>query len=196
MADSGDTSHVISPGDLDGDENPLQRWSRRKLAIRQKDASVVSREDPSSPAVEASEAPAQTPASKLSDADMPPLDSLGEDSDYSSFFSPEVSEELRRLALRKLFHLPAFNVRDGLDDYDEDFTQFAKLGNVITHEMQRGLQLARRRLEEAGTDASSTAARQANVSDPGPEADASDSEETAACEVPESIGVRADEGTG
>ena len=196
MADSGDTRRVTSPGDLDGDENPLQRWSRRKLAARQKDASAVSKEDPSSPAAEASEAPAQAPGSKLSDADMPPLESLGEESDYSGFFSPEVSEELRRLALRKLFHLPAFNVRDGLDDYDEDFTQFAKLGNVITHEMQRGLQLARRRLEEAGTDATSAADKQANMSDAEPAAEASGSGETAACEAPESIGVRADEGAG
>jgi hypothetical protein len=192
MADSGDPRRVISPADLDGDENPLERWSRRKLAARQKDASVVSRQDPSSPAAEASEAP----GSKLTDSDMPPLESLGEESDYSGFFSPEVSEELRRLALRKLFHLPAFNVRDGLDDYDDDFTQFAKLGNVITHEMQRGLQLARRRLEEAGTDATSAPAKQPNVSDAEPAAQASGSGETAACEAPESIGVRGDEGAG
>jgi len=36
------------------------------------------------------------------------------------------------LALRKLFHLPAFNVRDGLDDYDEDFRTFQALGNIVT----------------------------------------------------------------
>ena len=66
-------------------------------------------------------------AEELSDADMPPLASLGPDSDYSGFLSPGVSEELRRLALRKLFHSPIFNVTDGLDDYDDDFTSFEVL---------------------------------------------------------------------
>lgn len=196
MADSGDLKGVISADDHDVDENPLQRWSRRKLAARQQDAGVISREDPSPMAAEASEAPAQAPGSKLSDADMPPLETLGEDSDYSDFFSPEVSEELRRLALRKLFHLPAFNVRDGLDDYDEDFTQFAKLGNVITHEMQRGLQLASRRLQQTGTDATSAPAKQANANDAEPAGEASGNRKTAVCEGPENIGVNADEGAG
>jgi len=76
---------------------------------------------------------------ELTDADMPPLDSLDSDSDFSLFMSPGVSEQLRAQALRKLFHLPAFNVTDGLNDYDEDYTQFAGLGNVVTQEMKRML---------------------------------------------------------
>ena len=40
----------------------------------------------------------------------------------------KVSESLRRLALRKLFHGADFNIRDGLDDYDGDYTSFVKLG--------------------------------------------------------------------
>ena len=38
------------------------------------------------------------------DADMPPLESLSADSDFTGFLSPKVSESLRRAALRKLFH--------------------------------------------------------------------------------------------
>jgi len=75
---------------------------------------------------------------------MPPIESLDSDSDYSVFMSPGVSEQLRTLALRKLFHLPAFNITDGLNDYDEDYTQFASLGGVVTHEMKR---LLKRELE-------------------------------------------------
>jgi hypothetical protein len=194
MADSGDLERVISADDHAGDENPLQRWSRRKRAARQKQAPVASREAPPSLATEASEAPAESARSKLSDADMPPLESLGENSDYSGFFSARVSEELRRLALRKLFHLPAFNVRDGLDDYDEDFTQFAKLGNVITHEMQRGLQLASRQFEQAGDHATAAPPKQANVSDAEPAEEVSGEAETSACEGSENTGMRADEG--
>jgi len=68
---------------------------------------------------------------------MPALESLDEDSDYSGFMSPKVSDGLRTLALRQLFRGSTFGVRDGLDDYDDDFTQFAKLGDVVTAEMRR-----------------------------------------------------------
>ena len=70
---------------------------------------------------------------------MPPVDSLDERSDYAAFLSPGVSEHLRAQALRKLFKLPGMHLPDGLDDYDDDFTQFADLGKTITHEMQRML---------------------------------------------------------
>ncbi|MFK5984794.1 MAG: DUF3306 domain-containing protein, partial [Pseudomonadota bacterium] len=72
----------------------------------------------------------------LTDADMPDIETLNEDSDYSGFLSPGVSEELRRLALRKLFKFDFFHIRDGLDDYDDDFTQFEKLGDIVTADMR------------------------------------------------------------
>ena len=77
----------------------------------------------------------------LTDEDMPPLKTLTEESDYTGFLSPKVSDELRKLALRKLFHGSKFNICDGLDDYDEDFTKFAKLGDVITAEMRHRAEL-------------------------------------------------------
>ena len=67
---------------------------------------------------------------------LPSLEELGADSDYSQFLSPEVSESIRKLALRKLFSGAEFNITDGLDDYDEDYTFFAPLGNIITQEMK------------------------------------------------------------
>ncbi len=69
------------------------------------------------------------PDNMLTDADMPAIDTLDEHSDVSGFFSEKVSEELRRAALRKLFHLPTFNFTDGLNDYDEDFTRPSELLN-------------------------------------------------------------------
>ena len=75
-------------------------------------------------------------ANEKTDADMPPIESLDENSDYSQFLSPKVSQTLRSVALRKLFHMAGFNVRDGLDDYDEDFTHFEPLGNTITADMR------------------------------------------------------------
>ena len=69
-------------------------------------------------------------AHPLTDADMPPIETLTENSDYTGFMSPEVSEQLRKLALRKLFQGTVFKQRDGLDDYDDDFTKFEKLTKV------------------------------------------------------------------
>lgn len=63
------------------------------------------------------------------------IEMLDEDSDYSVFLSPKVSEELRRGALRKLFHLPRFNTQDGLGDYDDDYRSFEPLGDILTAEM-------------------------------------------------------------
>ena len=86
----------------------------------------------------------------LCDKDMPDLDSLDEDSDYSGFLSPGVSEELRKLALRKLFQGQGFNLCDGLDDYDEEFTSFEKLGDIVTADMRFQLEEeARRKLQIA-----------------------------------------------
>ncbi len=118
-------------------EDFLQRWSRRKLD--------APHDDQGAPAGESSAAMDVAPAADetdkvLTDADMPPIDTLGEDSDYSPFLSPGVSDDLRHRAMRKLFTQPDFNITDGLNDYDEDYTQFAGLGSVITHEMKRMLQ--------------------------------------------------------
>lgn len=107
-------------------EGFLSRWSRRK---QQASTDLPEAVPP------AEQVPAE-PEPVLTDADMPPLESLDERSDYSGFLSSGVSEELRRLALRKLFRSAAFNVTDGLDDYAEDFTSFAKLGDIVTREMR------------------------------------------------------------
>lgn len=85
----------------------------------------------------------------LTDADMPPIESLSEDSDYTGFLSPKVSESLRKQALRRLFVSPGFNVRDGLDDYDGDYTEFEKLGDIVTADMRHQMEMkSRRHLEQ------------------------------------------------
>jgi hypothetical protein len=119
----------------------LARWSRRKLEAR--DSAAEPGADPANTAVAASDpaAPSQPEhkVRELTDADMPPLETLDAESDYAPFMSPGVSDGLRRMALRKLFNQPDFNVTDGLNDYDDDYTQFASLGGVVTHEMKRML---------------------------------------------------------
>ena len=67
---------------------------------------------------------------------MPALETLHADSDYSGFFNKGVSPELKRKALQHLFRMPKFNIRDGLNDYDEDYTQFEPLGDTVTSDMR------------------------------------------------------------
>ncbi len=115
----------------------IARWSQRKTGQQPRPATAVA----TGATIPDNEATQSQPP--LTDADMPPLESLREGSDVSGFLSPGVSKELRRLALRRVFHLPAFNVCDGLDDYDEDFTSFVALGSVVTAEMRRRIAAAR-----------------------------------------------------
>ena len=106
------------------------RWSRRKLESKT-DLDIV--EESVSSEQEADE---ERAVSALTDADMPALETLHDDSDYSGFLSPEVSDKLREVALRKLFHGKAFNIVDGLDDYDDDFITALPLGDIVTADMR------------------------------------------------------------
>ena len=138
----------------DNKESALSRWSRRKLEADQLAPAVeesvqldtevgLSAADP---AAEAEVKPV------LTDADMPDIETLNEDSDFSGFMSAGVSDKLRNLALRKLFKAPVFNIRDGLDEYDEDYTYFEKLGDIVTCDMKHQIEmqeLKRREAEEA-----------------------------------------------
>ncbi len=130
----------------------LSRWSRRKLAARKQQespeapvvdpalsASLSPELNPSTDENLPANASADVPVSESPnepEVELPDIDSLTEDSDYSAFMAPNVSSELRNLALRKLFKSSVFNVRDGLDDYDEDFTTFEKLGDIVTSDMR------------------------------------------------------------
>lgn len=125
--------------DSSRDEAFLSRWSRLK---RQREtASATPTAAPGATALH-DEAPGEAPAPApvLTDADMPPVESLGETSDFSGFLSAGVSQELRDMALRKLFSLPQFNVVDGLNDYDEDYTKLAPLGDTVTYQMRQWLE--------------------------------------------------------
>ena len=123
----------------EGDETFVERWSRRKREDR-----AAGPQPAQPPATEAPSDPDPGP----SDADLPPPESLGPDSDYSGYLSGRVSENLRRAALRRLFRLPQFNVRDGLDDYDENYRSFAGLGDTITADMRHHEQRLREKARE------------------------------------------------
>jgi hypothetical protein len=139
----------------------LTRWSRRKAMSREgielpepvdepaddselPDDAVsrneVDQPDPAEPGdAQGAEAPGEVP-------ELPPIESLGEDSDYSAFMASDVPADLRRNALRKLFQSPKFNVRDGLNDYDLDYSSPEPLGEIVTAEMRHRLRVELERL--------------------------------------------------
>lgn len=132
----------------DPDEGFLSRWSRRKRQARSlADDELPAVPAPVEPAVELREED-ERPA--LTDAELPPLETLDENSDYSGFLSPEVSDALRQRALRKLFSSNKFQFRDGLDDYDEDYRSFEPLRGVLTADMRHRLEVESERLARAG----------------------------------------------
>ena len=74
-----------------------------------------------------------TPAGEDAAKDLPPIDGLDKDSDYTPFLGDGVPEKLARAAMRKLWRSdPIFAFRDGLDDYDEDFTIIETIVKAVT----------------------------------------------------------------
>lgn len=175
----------------------LRRWSQRKASARvrkhdERGSATDAEPDEQMPAAEDI-----TSVEEPGDADMPPVESLDEHSDYRGFMSPKVSEDLRRLALRKLFHLPMFNIRDGLDDYDEDFRTVEALGNIITADMRHRVEMEQRKLKELKEELAEREATADKAGAPAPvdvaraddtdsaSADLGDAEEDADAEDPE-----------
>ena len=130
------------------DEGPLARWSRLKRRSgsarsgRRGGAApvTVANVDPGFPAASAPEggvpavAPGEdTPAGEDAAKDLPPIDGLDKDSDAPPALGAGVREKLARAARRKLWRSdPIFAFRDGLDDYDEDFSMLHSIAKAVT----------------------------------------------------------------
>ncbi len=113
-------------------KNPLHRWSERKAKARREEA-LASEEQPvavveGEDVVEGEE---KEPA-KVAVEDLPDIDSLDKDSDYTVFMGEGVPETLKKLALRKLWRSdPVLANVDGLVDYGEDFTVSRLTGDAV-----------------------------------------------------------------
>ena len=119
----------------ENDQGFLNRWSQRKRDSSAEDD--LQSDDQQLPAqTSAPEESDEASQQVLTDADMPDIETLDAESDYSPFLSEGVSKELRNLALKKLFFSGKFAIRDGLDDYDDDFTYFEPLGDTVTSDMK------------------------------------------------------------
>ena len=124
-------------------EKFLTRWSR----LKQQEEST-----PSQPAADLGAPP----------MDLPPLDALTIDSDFSGYFHPKVDENLQRAALRKLFGDPHFNVMDGLDVYIDDYSKSDPLPPELLAQLKHAQQIlawAREDTEKTAREAAAAAAR-------------------------------------
>ena len=117
------------------EEGFLGRWSRMKSDSREPDVQP--------PVESASAVPAASPDEPP--PELPPVETLTMESDFTGFLNPKVDENLRRSALRKLFSDPHFNVMDGLDTYIDDYS----VSEPLPAEMLANLKQAQRILRWA-----------------------------------------------
>lgn len=114
----------------EGGEAFLDRWSRRKReqeAAREREAAA-----PAAPAPAATES--RPPV------ELPAVESLTPESDFTPFMAREVDPATRRDALKKLFADAHFNVPDPFEAYSEDYTK----AESIPEAMLKTLNQARR----------------------------------------------------
>ena len=113
----------------------LSRWSRRKLAA----AAEAPAAPASAPAVVPAPATAAGAPSPPAALELPPVESLTFDSDFTAFLQPGVDDKVKRAALKQLFRDPRFNIMDGLDTYIDDYTKADPIPpDIVADLLQRG----------------------------------------------------------
>jgi len=122
------------------------RWSQRKADARSDTAPES--EEPEKVANLPDDAEAQSEITQdpdkpelLTEADFDDVDfdALDKSSDYTRFIQSNVPEEVQKKALRKLWESDSvFEVLDGMNDYDEDFTGNGLAGKVFKSAYQVG----------------------------------------------------------
>lgn len=141
-------------------------WSRRKAKVAQE--------------AQAEEIVQDVPQEELSDAeilakfDLPDPDTLKLGDDIKGFMSKAVPEHLRRRALRKLWRTnPVLACLDGLNDYEDDFTDAA----TVMPDMKTAYQVGKgmlAHLQAVAQKADELLTAQDDGSDPDQPADAVD----------------------
>ncbi|EDP60070.1 DUF3306 domain-containing protein [Vibrio sp. AND4] len=127
----------------------LSRWSQRKLdETENKDAEVsnfIEVSEPETNQVQTTQAQEEsgTPADLISTevADALPAETTSEITDLedmpvAKLLLSEAAESVKKAALRKMFLSEEFNVRDGLDDYDDDYSNLKSLSEDVAETLR------------------------------------------------------------
>lgn len=153
------------------DDSFLARWARRKQAQKaEKPAAAEIAEPKDMPADKAAEKPvaAADEGETIDLASLPPIESLGADSDYTVFLRPGVPDATRLAALRQLWLTePSIRNYEALVDYAWDFNApgYGKL--LPTDDVEKLLKAVFRDQEKpGGTKEEPPATVAANVSEP------------------------------
>jgi hypothetical protein len=142
------------------DDSFLSRWSKRKL---ESDDEVQQGEQEAKQSTEPESLETETPLEQTTEADKP------------IWQQRDADPLVKKQALHDLFKQSEFGVLDGLNEYDEDYTSFPRLGNVVTREMKRMLELAE---QKTRPDADAKEQQQASSQQAEQQDDPADSEST------------------
>ncbi|MCW8335563.1 DUF3306 domain-containing protein [Vibrio paucivorans] len=118
--------------------NFFSRWSQRKLEDPQERLNELAEEsDLQDESLQANTAEPNT------DVELPVDSSIVSDMaepeeqmSVASLLTSEASESIKKAALRKLFLSEEFNVRDGLDDYDDDYSNLQSLSEGVADKLR------------------------------------------------------------
>lgn len=132
-------------------------WTRRRAAVQAEEAA----QEAAARAASAAEAEARqaerSDAELLEEAGLPDPDTLVSPEEVQAFLRSALPQRLKTRALRKLWTMnPVLACLDGLNDYDDDYTDAVYAGQVVKTAYQVGQGFARRVLEEQAPDAPET----------------------------------------
>ena len=109
-------------------DETLSKFTSENLPVRAEDAEL-----PTSNSEETAEGEESDPAPEL-----PDIETLEKDSDYTPFLAEGVPEAIKKLALRKLWASdPVLANIDGLNDYDEDFTIIEAIKTFVSEGVEK-----------------------------------------------------------
>lgn len=151
----------------DEDENFASRWSRRKRAVAAEAEAEARKPTPEIVAAEEQARLAEEEANRLA-AEAVDLDAVKYGDDFSIFLKRGVPDLLRRKALRKFFASdPLLANLDGLNDYDEDYSNPAHRVYKSAWDAARGyLNEAEEALSDIGGDGGSAEAYTGDAGEP------------------------------
>ena len=145
-----------------GNDDFLSRWSARKLKARSAPAPAEVPETALAPAEAPlagppADAAAKTDAEILDELGLPEPDSLMKGDDFQAFLRAGIPAGLRARALRRLWLSdPVLANLDGLNDYEQDFTDKATVRPDLKTAYRVGKGLLREAPQTAGADADGT----------------------------------------
>jgi Protein of unknown function (DUF3306) len=164
-------------------ETGLGRWARLKAEARAADRVVEAEPEPAPPVPIEAPAPEAQETEESKPVELPPIESLTKDSDFSSFMRGGVSDDSRKAALRKLWSLDGhFAQIDITEAFSADFNAVPtfpdglkntiyRLGSGMVEAVEEIERQEREAAEKAKALAAQAESPQSESDDPQPPAD-------------------------